>query len=109
MPDEFDYKNYKSIEDFGKTLEGSKYYHDLYLKAVNHPIRREILKIINSSDEISENKLFSSLIKQKILTEKAVLDYNINFLIKALCIEKLEIRKEIYYRITQSGKVIEYF
>ena len=68
MPDEFDYKNYKSIEDFGKTLEGSKYYHDLYLKAVNHPMRREILKIINSSNEISEKELFSLLMKHKILT-----------------------------------------
>jgi hypothetical protein len=38
MPDESDFKDFKSIEEFEKTVEGSKYFHDLYLKAVNHPI-----------------------------------------------------------------------
>ena len=46
MPDEFDFKNYKSMKDYGKSLEGSKYLHDLYLKAVNHPVRREILEML---------------------------------------------------------------
>ena len=57
MPDENDFRDFKSIEEYGETLEGSKYYHDLYLKAVNHPVRREILEIVNKSIKISKNDL----------------------------------------------------
>ena len=59
MPDEFendDYLEFNTIEDYNKTLEGAKYYHSLYLKAVNHPIRREILEIVQQTDQISESE-----------------------------------------------------
>jgi len=111
MPDEFEFENYsefKTIEDFSKTVEGSKYYHDLYLKAVNHPIRREILRIVNDSNEILENILFNQLSENKILKDPSILDYNINFLIKALCIEKVERGERTYYVISQAGKVVDY-
>ena len=111
MPDEFEFENYsdfKTIEDFSKTVESSKYYHDLYLKAVNHPIRREILKIVNDSNEILEKRLFNQLSEKEILKDPSILEYNINFLIKALCIEKIERRDRTYYVITQAGKVVDY-
>jgi len=114
MSDEFDdfefenYSNFKTIEDFSKTVEGSKYYHDLYLKAVNHPIRREILKIVNDSNEILEKRLFNQLYEKEILKDPSILEYNISFLIKALCIEKIERRDRTYYVITQAGKVVDY-
>ena len=113
MPDDFEfefenYSDFKTIEEFSKTVESSKYYHDLYLKAVNHPIRREILKIVNDSNEILEKKLFNQLFEKKILKNHSVLEYNIDFLIKALCIEKIERRDRTYYVITQAGKVIDY-
>lgn len=109
--DEFEFENYsdfKTIEDFSKTVESSKYYHDLYLKAVNHPIRREILKIVNDSNEILETRLFNQLSEKEILKDPSILEYNINFLIKAFCIEKIERRDRIYYVITQAGKVVDY-
>ena len=56
-------------EEYMKTLEGSKYYHDLYLKAVNHPIRREILKIVNESKRISKTDLFIKLKEEKLLDD----------------------------------------
>ena len=57
MPDEFDYKNYKSMEDYSKTLEGTNYLHGLYLKAVNHPVRRQILEIVNKNEKVSKKTL----------------------------------------------------
>jgi len=111
MPDEFEFENYsdfKTIEDFSKTVESSKFYHDLYLKAVNHPIRREILKIVNDSNEILEERLFNQLSEKEILKDPSILEYNINILIKALCIEKIERRDRTYYVITQAGKVVDY-
>jgi len=106
MPDDF--KDYETVEEVCKTLDGSREYHALYLKAVNHPIRREILNIINKSNRILRSSLFELLSEEKLVTEYSVLDYNIDFLLKALCIEKELIDEKIYYKITQSGKVIEY-
>jgi hypothetical protein len=108
MPDEFDFKNYKSLEEYSKTLEGSKYFHGLYLRAVNHPIRREILHIVNEKEKISRDALFQELHNQELVDEMSVLEYNVDFLIKALCIEKVNQDSDFYYTITQLGKVVEY-
>jgi hypothetical protein len=110
MPDEFDFRNYKKMEEFSKTVEGTRYLHDLYLKAVNHPIRREILNIINNAKRISKSKLLSKLIADDIIDDESMFNYNIDFLIKAFCIKPIEDEDthEILYEITQSGKVIEY-
>ncbi|NVM18775.1 MAG: hypothetical protein HWN80_13755 [Candidatus Lokiarchaeota archaeon] len=108
MPDEFDYKNYNSIEDYSQTLEGTKYLHDLYLKAVNHPVRRQILEIVNKSKKISKKVLLKELIEKNLIKEENQLIYNVDYLIKAFCINSIEEGDEIFYEITQSGKVIEY-
>lgn len=110
MPDEFDFTNYKTMEEYGKSVEGTKYWHDLYLKAVNNPIRREILNIVNELTRISKSKLLKKLIEDTIIEDDSMFNYNMDYLIKAFCIKSIndEETNEIYYEITQSGKVVEY-
>lgn len=110
MPlDESDFKNYKSIEDYGKTVEGNTYYHALYLRAVNHPIRREILKAIHRLKTITKEKLLEILINQDLLHDEKTLDYNLDYLIKALCVEvKQNADGKSELALTLSGKVVEY-
>ena len=110
MPDEFDFKNYKSMEEYSQTMEGTKYLHDLYLKAVNHPVRREILEIVNKAKKISKKELLKELIEKNVIKEENQLVYNIDYLLKAFCIKSIEDDEsnEIFYEITQSRKVIEY-
>jgi len=110
MPDEFEFKNYKSMEDYSKSVEGTKYLHDLYLKAVNHPVRRQILEIVNKNKKIAKKELLKILIEKKTIKEENQLIYNVDYLIKAFCINSIEDDSsgEIFYEITQSGKVIEY-
>ena len=110
MPDEFDFKNYKTMEEFNKTVEGTKYLHDLYLKAVNNTVRREILNILNKLTRISKSKLLKKLIENKIIEDGSMFNYHIDFLIKAFCIKSTldEESNELHYEITQSGKVIDY-
>ncbi len=110
MPDESDFKNYKTMEQYSKTVEGTRYLHDLYLKAVNHPIRREILNIVNGTKRISKNDLVKKLSDDNILDDEYVFNYNMDFLIKAFCIQSIKVEKsnEIYYEITQSGKVVDF-
>ncbi|MFW9821051.1 MAG: hypothetical protein ACFFE5_15715 [Candidatus Thorarchaeota archaeon] len=110
MPDEFDFKNYKSMEEYSKTVEGSRYLHDLYLRAVNSPIRREILNIVNNTKRISKTKLLKNLVDNGIINDDYMFKYHMDFLIKAFCIGSIknEDTGEIFYEITQSGKVIDY-
>jgi len=111
MPDEFDFHKYKSMEEYSKTLEGTKYLHDLYLKAVNHPVRREILEIVNKTNKISKKELLKILLDSDVIKDENQLIYNIDYLLKAFCINSIkdDENDEIFYEITQSGKVIEYF
>ena len=110
MPDEKDFRLYKTIDEYGKTLEGNKYYHDVYLKAVNHPIRREILNIVNKKNKIFRSELISILFEKRIIDSEFTFNYNMDYLAKALCVNVIKDEKngEIYYEITQSGKVIDY-
>jgi len=110
MPDESDFRNYKSLEEYMETLEGSKYYHDLLMRAVTHPIRREILNIVNESKRISNPELFLKLKSENILDDKNVFNYNLDYLIKALCINVIidDTSDQIFYEITQSGQVVDW-
>lgn len=110
MPDESDFKNYKTIEEYSKTVEGTRYLHTLYLRAVNNPVRREILNIINDSQKISKTKLLKNLIDSGLVEDEYMFNYNMDFLIKAFCVNLIEDEDsgEMYYEITQSGKVIDY-
>jgi DNA-binding transcriptional ArsR family regulator len=108
MPEEFEYKDYKNMEEYGKTIEGSNYLHSLYLKAVNHPTRREILNIINEIKRISKNNLLKELLVKNIVSDESSFKYNMDYLIKAFCVKKIEDGDEIYFEITQSGRVVNY-
>jgi hypothetical protein len=110
MPDEFDFKNYKTMEEYSKSVEGTRYLHSLYLKAVNNPVRRVILEILNNLKRISKQDLLKKLIEDRIIEDESMFNYNIDFLIKAFCINSIKDEKsnEIFYEITQGGKVIDY-
>ncbi|MFX0027922.1 MAG: hypothetical protein ACFE8B_01830 [Candidatus Hermodarchaeota archaeon] len=108
MPDESDFKNYKSMEEYSKTVEGTKYLHSLYLKAVNHPIRREILNLVNKAKKISKEDLLQKLLELDLINDEPSLNYNMDYLVKAFCVKKVEEDNKIYFEITQSGQVVDY-
>jgi len=108
MPDEYDFKNYKTMEEYSRTLDGNKYLHSLYLKAVNHPIRRSILEIVNMEETIPKATLFELLKQKGVVQDKSSFEYNLDYLKKAFCIEIDTESEELLIKITQSGKVVEY-
>jgi hypothetical protein len=108
MPDEFDFKKYKSFEEYAESVEGYRYIHDVYLKAVNHPVRRGILKIINERGDVSEEFLFTELKKQGTIKNMQDLQYNLDYLLKAFCIKRMEEADGKLYRLTKNGKIINY-
>ncbi|MFW9936127.1 MAG: hypothetical protein ACFFD5_00610 [Candidatus Thorarchaeota archaeon] len=89
--------------------EQKKVSHAQTLKAVNHPIRREILRFVNEANKVSKVDLLSRLKLEKILEKEDTFNYNMDFLIQALCVKKVEEKGIIYFEILPGGKVIESF
>jgi hypothetical protein len=83
--------------------------HAQHLKAVNHPIRREILKRVNERVIISKHDLLKALISNNIVDQEDVFDYNMEFLIQAQCVKKIIKEDGTSYEILPGGKVIENF
>jgi hypothetical protein len=83
--------------------------HGQHLKAVNHPIRREILKFVNENEEILEINLINKLKENGTLDSEDVFNYHMTFLLQTFCVEKIERDDEVLYKILPSGKVIENF
>jgi len=108
MTDDFVFKKYKNFEDYAESVEGNRYIHSVYLKAVNHPVRREILKIINQKGTVSEKFLFMYLQKEGLINDINTLKYNLDYLKKAFCIERVKEKSDKIYQITKNGKVIDY-
>jgi hypothetical protein len=83
--------------------------HDLYLKAVNHPIRRQILAVINDEKKILKTELLSLLKDKGIIDDEKMFIYNMDFLINADCVKMIHDKNnQIFYGITQKGKVVEH-
>jgi hypothetical protein len=102
--------NKKTIDDYLGSVESSRYYHDLYLKAVNHPIRRSILKIIHQKGPVSKSEIVDFLKDKQLLSKSSDLEYHLDFLKKSLCIEKTSPRDSTMekYRLRQAGEVIKF-
>ncbi|MHA1660266.1 MAG: hypothetical protein ACTSUT_14235 [Promethearchaeota archaeon] len=86
--------------------------HSVLLKAVNHPVRRTILELINSKEEgITKQELMNQLLENDVIPDDKAFNYNISFLLQADCVreEAGATSRETRYFITQSGKVVEYY
>jgi hypothetical protein len=83
--------------------------HAQHLKAVNHPIRREMLRIVYETESIKEKDLLQRLDEENVIEDTNLFSYHMNFLLQALCVEKAEEKGKIYYKILPGGRVIENF
>lgn len=83
--------------------------HGQHLKAVNHPIRKEILKLIYKKDDkmISRDILFESLKERNLVDDENIFSYNTDILIHAQCIEKIQQEGNQYFALLPGGQVIE--
>jgi len=89
--------------------EQKKVGHAQHLKAIGHPIRREMLTLVNEVEQISEMELLEKLRDNDILDDENMFRYNMDFLIQAQCVEKIQNENKTYYKILLGGKVIENF
>jgi DNA-binding transcriptional ArsR family regulator len=83
-------------------MEETKEYHERYLRAVNNPLRRDILRALKDCD--ATLKTLESITGLDAKT----LDWHLSILEHGFCVEREEEGRKTLYRLTQEGKVVDY-
>ncbi len=86
-----------SWEEFSKSIESSRIYHERYHKAVTNPKRRRILELIAEGKSVKE-------IKQELNMNDRELEYHLKILEWGFCIKRVGDRLVL----TKEGEVVEY-
>jgi len=76
--------------------------HELYLRAVNSPLRRKILRVLNECNCTAEE------LAAKTGLGETALKWHLSMLESGLCVEKENRQGRSVYKLTQYGKVINY-
>lgn len=92
-------KDSKTVSD---SIEETREYHSRYLRAINSPLRRDILKALKESHATIEQ------LQSITGLGKDVLRWNLDVLENGFCVEKDYKEGKVVYRLTQEGKVVDY-
>jgi len=92
----------KDSKTIGKSMEETKEYHIRYLRAVNNPLRREILRALKDGDATLET------LQSKTELDAKALEWHLSILEHGFCVEREARDEETFYKLTQEGKVVDY-
>ena len=92
-------KNSKTV---GKSIEETRQYHTRYLRAVNNPLRREILRALKKGRATIED------LESRTGLEKVALKWHLSVLEHGFCVEKVIRHGKLIYKLTQEGRVVDY-
>ena len=92
----------KRSKTIGDSIEETRLFHTYYLRAINSPLRRKILRILNERHFTFEELQF------KTELEKATLKWHLDILEHGFCVEKQLEQGKLVYKITQEGRVIDF-
>ena len=92
-------KRSKTVTD---SIEETKLFHTRYLRAINSPLRRKILRILNEEQSSVET------LQIKMSLDKANLKWHLDILEHGFCVEKQINQGSIVYKLTQEGKVVDF-
>ncbi len=80
----------------------TRLFHERYLRAVNNPIRRKILCILN------KGKCTLGELVSKTELDEITLKWHLSVLENGFCIEQQNKQGKLLYKVTQEGKVVNY-
>jgi DNA-binding transcriptional ArsR family regulator len=92
----------KDSKTIGDSMEATKEYHVRYLRAINSPVRREILRALKDGEATVE-----ALVERTGMEEKSLI-WHLSILEHGFCVEKRERDGEVVYDLTQEGRVVDY-
>jgi DNA-binding transcriptional ArsR family regulator len=92
----------KDSRTIGKSIEETRRYHKRYLRAINSPLRREILRALKEGYTTIED------LQSHTGLDNDTLKWHLSVLKQGFCIEKDIKQGKLIYKITQEGKVVDY-
>jgi DNA-binding transcriptional ArsR family regulator len=84
-----------------KSIEETRQYHTRYLRAINSPVRREILRALKKGYATIEDLQSSTGL------DKIDLEWHLSVLEQGFCVERGIKQGKPVYRLTQEGKVVD--
>ena len=92
----------KDSKTIGGSMEETKEYHVRYLRAMNNPQRRTILRALKDGDATIE------ALQSGTGLDPEKLSWHLSILEHGFCVEKEVKKGKTVYRLTQEGKVVDY-
>jgi DNA-binding transcriptional ArsR family regulator len=92
----------KDSKTTGKSIEETRQYHTRYLRAINNPLRREILRALKKGNATIEDLHLSTGLNEDTLK------WHLNILEYGFCVDKEINQGKLIYRLTQEGRVVDY-
>jgi DNA-binding transcriptional ArsR family regulator len=83
-------------------MEETKERHRRYLRAVNHPLRRRILRALKEGDETIGS------LEERLGVDAKTLDWHMRILEDGYCVERVEGGDATRFVLTQEGLVVDY-
>ncbi len=87
--------------EVSKSIEETRLYHMRYLRAINNPVRRKILRAVKEGCTTIE------CLQSSTGLDKAGLEWHLSLLEWGFCVEKDIKQGKTVYRLTQEGKVVD--
>lgn len=92
----------KDSKTIGRSMEETKEYHLRYLRAVNNPLRRNILRALKDGDATIE------VLQSRTGLDATTLRWHLSILEHGFCVEKEDRDGKTVYVLTQEGNVVNY-
>jgi len=86
----------------GGSMEETKERHRRYLRAVNHPLRRRMLRALKEGDETIGS------LEERLGVDAKTLDWHMRILEDGYCVERVEEGGVTRFALTQEGLVVDY-
>lgn len=83
-------------------LEETKEYHARYLRAMNNPLRRQILRALKDGDATIET------LQSRTGLDAKELEWHLNILENGACVKKETRNGATLYKLTREGEVVDY-
>jgi len=86
-----------------RSMEGVKERHLEYFRAVSNPLRRDILKALEAGEATIDT------LQSRINLDGGTLEWHLDILQHASCVEKESRGGKVFYKITKQGRVVDHF
>ena len=85
-----------------RSMEEEKEYHRRYLRAVNHPLRKQILEILK------EQRMSAKMLASRLGLDMRTVTWHLELLEYGHCIAQEQKEGDVVFVLTKEGEVINY-